>query len=645
MSKSSNNLNEYGKILADNLSSLRRNGSPQELKDLVVFLEKRLESQQQGAKNYQDNLLGALENYQPADSEILGTREALSAEVDRSRGSNDELSKLLTNLKTLSSDISANKDIGQSLDKFRTSIGASPEVRPNFFARVQTFFADLFTDNKTQQKNTAQENLMSTMSSLLVKTDQARAPMQEKLAKFMEQAQGQAKGVSQSTIEPNMSPSIENPPDRDLPPPPVPEQGVQSNEANLSSKDLPPPPNIGNPPERDLPPPPVPERDVQSNEVDFNSEDLPPPPVPERDDLDMDLPPPPLPSRDPLPQEFGGPPTDLPPPLPPEFGGPPTDLPPPLPPEFDGPSAQNIDTEKSLSDTLKRHSVDNIAPENDWDLGADQAATKKQSGKIEANADIRNTLLSTLAKRRGSIEDDVDDLGVEDNEFDSEFQETSPPAKPTIDVEVKKQTGVVPPPPPPLNAGSKPPPPPGPMTTKSRENPPVLKSEPKQSTKPDLLEQIKGGVQLKKTEDRETSLDQGEFKYAEIKKQEGLRAQLGGEYDTPALVNNKTKEQQMNALYSAVVGGLTKVVKELADITVEIDTGKTEYDDFEEKDIPIMETKKVFSKEDLEKVYEAANNLADNKEKLSYAQKENLKKGIEEVGKNAGIQSDKGVGR
>lgn len=181
------------------------------------------------------------------------------------------------------------------------------------------------------------------------------------------------------------------------------------------------------------------------------------------------------------------------------------------------------------------------------------------------------------------------------------------------------------------------------MAIKPREN--IVKDASKSGPKPDLMEQIKKDFQLKKVVERETSLDQGDFKYTEIKKHTGTRAQFGNEYDAPALVNNKTKEQQMNALYSAVVGGLTKVIKELADITVQVNTGRTEYDDFEEKDVPIMEAREVYSKEDLEKVYEVANNLASDKEKLSHVQKENLKKGIEEVGKSAGLETNKGVGR
>ena len=151
-----NNLSEYGKILADNLSLLRRNGSPQEfeksLNDLIGSLETRFRENQNKLLYYQNDLLDIEKAYKPDDDRIFGSKETVSTEISRNLKDSTELNKILTGLKTLSNDVSQKKDVGSSIDQFRANIGASPEVKPNFFARVQTFFANLFTDNKNQQK-------------------------------------------------------------------------------------------------------------------------------------------------------------------------------------------------------------------------------------------------------------------------------------------------------------------------------------------------------------------------------------------------------------------------------------------------------------------------------------------------------------
>lgn len=239
--------------------------------------------------------------------------------------------------------------------------------------------------------------------------------------------------------------------------------------------------------------------------------------------------------------------------------------------------------------------------------------------------------MSGLAKRRGGIAGDDeldmdDDIGFEDvpEKIQEKVENSSP--------EQLKPKGVVPPPP-------------GPMPIKIESSNPTVGNMPSKPVpeKSNLLDQIKsGGMVLKSAGSRSNPLDQGQFKYSEIQKKSGMEAMLGGEYDAPSLVNGKDKSQQMNTLYSAVVEGNTKLTKELVDITVEVNTGKTIEDDWGDI-VPVTETKKVYTKDDLEKIHSAVKSL-DSKEGLSKVQKINMERGLAEVSKAAGINVE-GKGR
>jgi hypothetical protein len=497
-----------------NIDLLYRNSSPQEFENLF---------REGGAlhniiSSYKDSLKN---NLKDVDIDEI-TQDYIPGENLKRNLRGTELNDIARNLVDLSDNILNKENPLQSIDKLRTNIGAGEAIKPSFFAKIQTFFVNIFTDNKTKQKANAIENFEIVVNKVLNESEKfalENGKTKEDLQKTMQQ-----EASLPSDLPPPPSYNLNSPPLRDVPPIPGQFSG--------QTADLPPPPQFG--PPTDLPPPLPPEfggpptdlppplpQGLNTFAADIPAPtDLPPPLPPEFGGLPTDLPPP-------LPQgsnTFAADipsPTDLPPPLPPEFGGPPTDLPPPLPPEFRGPPS-----------------------------------------------------------------------------------------------------------------------PPGPMVVKSAVRDPQIKTPAKPILeKGDFLKEIRDrkDFQLKKTGDRQNSLDQDEFKYSEIKKKEGMQAMLGGEYDAPSLVNGRDKSQQMNTLYSAVVGGNTKLTKDLVNITVEINTGKTIEDDWGDV-VPVMETKKVYAKEDLEKIYSAAKSL-ESKEGVSKVQKVNIERGVAEIGKATGIES------
>jgi|GEM_PF-6332193 len=605
MSKSNiGNFNDYNKILADNLSLLNKNVSRKDFIKSVETLKGRIYSYNAELVKLQlDISMDVTGSYKPEYDKIFGSREALDLENNKIKEVNDNFTKLLINLDTLSKNISQKENSEASLNEFRVSIGVAPEVKPGFFQRLQTFVVDLFTngvglfsDEQGKKLNAIVQNLNNSLTSLIAESDKAKAPLQEKIAKFSEQSLEQAKGTQQDASLSNNLP----PPPSSLPPLP------NSNLNGPLSRDVPPIPGQFSGWTEDLPPSPQ----VNASQEISSSK------------IDQPLPPPPQSNLSSLSPEFGGssadlppspqglntfaedvpPPTDLPPTLPPEFGGPPTDLPPSLPPEdlqiSNEIGKEGKDTDQALKDVFAKHSMDNISPEDDWDLGDSQDREGSDKTTTKTNK-----------------QDEVELI------------------EPTTNTITK---GVIPPPP----SGKGPPPPPGPMIVKSATKDPQIKTPSKPvPEKVDLMQEIRDrtNFQLKKAGDKQNSLDQDEFKYTEIQKKKGMQAMLGGEYDASALVNNKSKEQQMNALYSAVVGGNTELAKELVNVTIEVNTGKTLEDDWGDV-VPVMETKKVYAQEDLEKIYSAAKSL-ENKEGVSRVQKVNIERGVAEIGKAAGIES------
>lgn len=605
MSKSNiGNFDEYSKILADNLSLLNKNVSRKDFIKSVETLKGRIYSYNAELVKLQlDISMDVTGSYKPEYDKTFGSREALDLENNKIKEVNDNFTKLLINLDTLSKNISEKENSEASLNEFRVSIGVAPEVKPGFFQRLQTFVVDLFTngvglfsDEQGKKLNAIVQNLNNSLTSLIAESDKAKTPLQEKIAKFSEQSLEQAKGTQQDASLSNNLP----PPPSSLPPLP------NSNLNEPPARDVPPIPGQFSGRTKDLPPPPQvnASQEISSSKID---QPLPPPPQsnlsslsPEFGGASADLPPPPQGLN--TFAEDVPPPTDLPPTLPPEFGGPPTDLPPSLPPEdlqiSNEIGKEGKDTGQALKDVFAKQSMDNISPEDDWDLGDSQDREGSDKTTTKTNK-----------------QDEVELI------------------EPTTNTITK---GVISPPP----SGKGPPPPPGPMIVKSATKDPQIKTPSKPvPEKVDLMQEIRDrtNFQLKKVGDKQNFLDQDEFKYTEIQKKEGMQAMLGGEYDASALVNNKSKEHQMNALYSAVVGGNTELVKELVNVTIEVNTGKTLEDDWGDV-VPVMETKKVYAQEDLEKVYSSAKSL-ENKEGVSRVQKVNIERGVAEIGKAAGIES------
>lgn len=111
MSKSNiGNFNDYNKILADNLSLLRSNGSRETFLESVEMLKGRIYTHNaEFVKLQLDISMDITGSYKPEYDKIFGSREILDLENNKIREINDNFKKLLINLDALSKDISQKK--------------------------------------------------------------------------------------------------------------------------------------------------------------------------------------------------------------------------------------------------------------------------------------------------------------------------------------------------------------------------------------------------------------------------------------------------------------------------------------------------------------------------------------------------------
>jgi hypothetical protein len=145
-----------------------------------------------------------------------------------------------------------------------------------------------------------------------------------------------------------------------------------------------------------------------------------------------------------------------------------------------------------------------------------------------------------------------------------------------------------------------------------------LKSKESVQNKPqpmDLLSQIR---ERGKKNTNKVSLDQGDFKYLPIQIQtqdkiaknnailDAMSSLVVSDRETSQaeqLLTEKSKKEQLNVLYSAMVDNKQELVKDLLNHEVSVKTGTTV--DEEGWDVDVLENKKLFSSEDLKKVQDA----------------------------------------
>lgn len=167
-----------------------------------------------------------------------------------------------------------------------------------------------------------------------------------------------------------------------------------------------------------------------------------------------------------------------------------------------------------------------------------------------------------------------------------------------------------------INADKIPPAPPPPLKNEviGDKKPIENKLQPK-----DLLSEIREKSQkVIKT----VSLDQGDFRYVLLNSMSNVLGAEEKQSFTEKLLTGKSKEEQLNVLYSAMVDNKQELIKDLLNTKISVNTGTTVDEDG--WDVDIMEEKKIFSAQDVEKVGDAVVITQDRKNGVETNQQQNI---------------------